>query len=168
MNENNNKNIQNMKIQNLISDCKHAATIKIMCGVHGQTMSDYETRKVENLVRAGVKFFVFIDKTGISIVEMPERSILLARIISGRVSRSTVLFFHDGAIRQITRKNMAESWRLIAPQKVIERDEREEIPRRERTAFDDAMPGRPYKKMNQRGFTKTHNSNEAMERFIHI
>jgi hypothetical protein len=157
-----------MKISNLISDCKHVATIKIMCALQGQTMSEYETRKIENLIRAGHRFFVFTDKTGTSVVEMPERSLLLARIVAGRVCRSTVLFFHDGAIRQITRKNMAESWGLIAPQRVIECDDREKITPRKRTAFDDAMQKRPYKKMNKRGFSRTQIANEAIERFIHI
>jgi hypothetical protein len=167
MNENNNK-IYKMKISNLISDCTHAATIKIVCGANGQIMSNSEVRKIENLVRAGTSFFVFVDKTDINIIEMPERSMLLARIVSGRVSRSTVLFFHDGAICQITRKNMCKSWGLIAPQRIIEREIKEKFARRKTGAFEDAMPERPYKKMNQRGFTKTHNSNEAMERFIHI
>jgi hypothetical protein len=131
-------------------------------------MPEREAQKVENLVRAGNSFFVFISKDGIDMLEMRERSELLAKIVSGRVRKSQVLFLHDGAMREITRENLSDSWRLIAPRKVIERDDRELIVRKEPTAFDDAMPRRPHKKVSKKGFIRTVNANEAMERFIRI
>lgn len=157
-----------MKLSELYSDCKHVAIMKILCASNGITMPEREAQKVENLVRAGNSFFVFISKDGIDMLEMRERSELLAKIVSGRVRKSQVLFLHDGAMREITRENLSDSWRLIAPRKVIERDDRELIVRKEPTAFDDAMPRRPHKKVSKKGFIRTVNANEAMERFIRI
>jgi hypothetical protein len=78
------------------------------------------------------------------------------------------MFFHDGSLREITRKNLASSWRLIAPKKVLERECREEIPRKKRTSFDIMKTERPCKKGRKRGFIRTEAANEAMERLYHI
>jgi hypothetical protein len=155
-----------MKISELFSDCKHVATMKILCASKGVTMSGCEAQKIENLVRAGNRFFVFIGKDGIDILETDERSALLAKIVAGRVRKGLVLFLHDGAMREITRKNLSDSQRFIAPKKVIERNDRVLIVRKKPTAFDDAMTERPNRKMRKRGFIRTEIANEAMQRFI--
>lgn len=157
-----------MKISDLFGGCKHTATIQIMCATHGQTMPEHEAQRIANFVRTGDSCFVFVDKTGIEILEMRERSERLAKLIARRVFRSVVLFLHDGAIREVSRDNMTETWRLIAPKRVIERDDREEIVPRKKTAFDHAMPARPHKKMSKRGFSRTQMANDSQERISRL
>ncbi|NDV63982.1 hypothetical protein D0T60_01795 [Bacteroides sp. 224] len=157
-----------MKLSELYSDCKHVATMKILCASKGITMPEREAQRIENLVRAGNRFFVFISKDGIDILEMRERSELLAKIVSGRVRKGQVLFLHDGAMREITRNNLAESCKFYAPIKPIERDDRVRIVRKKPTSFDDGMPERPHKKVSKKGFLRTEMANESMQRMIRI
>jgi predicted DNA-binding transcriptional regulator len=157
-----------MRIEENFADCKHVGTVKIVCALNGIAMSESEAQKLTNLVVSNNKFFVFIGKSGLDILEMRERSELLAKIVSARVRRGIVLFFHDGAIREITRKDTPYIWQTVAPKKVIERDDREIIPVKKRTIFEEAMNEQPRKKYRNWGFPRTMQANEAMYRFIHI
>jgi hypothetical protein len=126
-------------------------------------MSNNEKVKIENLVRTGTSFLVFIDFSGVSIVEMRERSEMLAKIVSKRVKNSSVLFFHDGAVREVTESNISETWRLIAPRKKMELSDKVEFPKYQKTVFDICKMERPFKKYSKRGFSHRIHDKDYME-----
>lgn len=153
-----------MKISDLFGGNKNIATINFMCKQKGITMPEREQERIETMLQNGDSFFVFIDKSGLDVLLMRERSELLGKIVSGRVKRGAVLYFHDCAYREVTRENWKETWRMITPSKPILRDDRIIVPKREQTIFDACLPGRPYKKVSGKGFQRTLIANESMHR----
>lgn len=153
-----------MKLSEMFGGNKNIATINFMCQQQGVTMPEREQERIETMLQNGERFFVFIGKSGLDVLQMRERSEMIGKIVSGRVMRGTVLFFHDHTYREITRTNLKDSWRLITPKMPILRNDRIPVPKRERTSFDEAMPDRPHKKFSRKGFLCTMIANESMDR----
>ena len=157
-----------MKILDLFGSNKNVATINLYCKTYGITMPEPETQKVLQMLSNNSRFCVFIDKSGVDLLHIHERSVLIGKIVGARVKRGIVLFFHDGAYRVVTQDNWQETWRMLIPkpEKIV--DDRIIVPIRKRTMFDDALPERQPKKMSKRGFSRTHNANVSMSRLSSI
>lgn len=153
-----------MKISDLFGSNKNIATINFACMQQGITMPECEVKRIEQMLQVNQRFFVFVDKGGLDIVLMREKSDLLSKIVSGRMKRGKVLFFHDGAYRAVTRENWEETRRMISPSKLVLRDDRIPVSNRKQTAFDEGMPERPHKKFSRKGFLCTLIANESMQR----
>jgi hypothetical protein len=153
-----------MRIADLFGGNQNIAAISSYCSKRGTIMPEREQEHILKMLEAGERFFVFISADGVECRKMRERSALLGRIVSYRFKRETVLFFHDGAYREVTRANWSETRRMIEPKQPTFVDDRIRVPKRERTAFDDALPGRPNKKAGRKGFLRTLTANESMSR----
>lgn len=155
-----------MKISDLFSDNKNIATIGFYCQLHGITMPKRDEEKANELIKKRVCFFIFVDKSGIDFLQFSEKNTLIGKIVGGRLKRGAVFYFHDGSMRQITWENYAKSWKMLTPKAPKDTkiyDDRITVPKRKRTAFDDALPDRPMKKMSKRGFSRTINANISIE-----
>lgn len=157
-----------MRIADLFGGNKYVAAINLYCAKYGITIPESEALKVSELLVDNTRFCVCIDKNGVELLPIRERSMLIGKIIGGRIKRGIVLYFHDGAYRTITPENWEETWKMLIPkvEKIV--DDRIRVPKRERTMFDEAMPARGYKKMSKRGFSCTYYANEAMGRMQSI
>lgn len=157
-----------MRIFELFGGNKYVAAINLYCQKYGITMPERETQKILELLSANDRFCVFIDNFGVELLRISERSALIGKIVGGRVKRGTVLFFHDGAYREVTRDNWAKTWKMLVPkpEKIV--DDRIIMPICKRTMFEDALPDRPLKKMAKRGFSRTYNANVSMARLSSV
>lgn len=156
-----------MQISDLFGSCKQLASIKVLCTSMYSSLSKCEESTIENLISQNVRFIVFIGGLGNEIKLFRERSELLAKMVSHRVLRATnsrVLFINNGVITEITRENLSRYYGIIAPKQSVERDDRELIPRKERTYFEDAMPERRSKKPARKGFERTYKAHISMNR----
>lgn len=153
-----------MRISDLFGGNVHLSVVQILCAKQGITMPECEAKQIETMQQSNQSFFVFIDKSGLAILQMRERSELLGKIVSGHLRRGVVLFFHDCTYREVTRGNWKDTWRMIVPKKQIQYDDRIPVPKREHTSFDDALPDRPHKKFSRKGFLCTMIANESMQR----
>lgn len=151
-----------MRISDLFGDNKNVALVNFYTSQYGITVPENTVGQMRKLQSDCAKFFVFIDEKGAEILQMRERSTLVGKIVGGRIRRGVVLYFHDGACRTVTRENWRETWAMIVPKTPVPEDDRIIVPVRKRTAFDDAMPTRPAKKMHKRGFSQTERSARNM------
>lgn len=152
-----------MKIAELFGGNRYIATIGIICSQNGIVMSERDKEKIERMLQNNQSFFVFVNKYGLNTVLMREKSDLLSKSVYEHLKRGKVLFFHGRNYREITRDNWKETQQMIYPAKVLY-DDRIPVPERERTAFDDAMPERLYRKTSKQGFLRTQTAHEAMDR----
>lgn len=153
-----------MKISELFGGNVHLSVIQVLCAKQGITMSKNESERIEAMIQSNQSFFVFIDKNGLDVLQMRERSELLGKIVSGRVRRGVVLYFHDCTYREVTRNNLNETLIKVTPRTPYECNDKIPVPKRDRTSFDDAMPDRPHKKFSRKGFLCTMIANESMDR----
>ena len=156
-----------MKISEMYGG-KHIATIALLSQSVGITVSEQKAQRIKKLVECNARFFVFIDRNGIDLYEVGEYCELFGKIVSGRVRRSKVLFFHDGSMREVTAKNLNDTLRMIMPKRKIELDDRRPVPKRVVTSFDIMQTERPAKKLQKRGFRATEIAYTSMYRFTNI
>ncbi len=147
---------------------KNVAVINFYCQKYGITMPESEEQNILEMLRNNIRFCVFIDKSGINLLRIHERSVLIGKIVGARVKRGAVLFFHDGTYRVVTRENWNKTWKMLIPKPERIVDDRIIVPIRKRTMFDDALPERPQKKMAKRGFSRTNSANRSMDRLQSI
>lgn len=154
-------NFVNMKLFNLLSDNKNVSFVSLYSIV---PLCKNVTAKIETLTQTNKPFFVFVSEKDTEILEVKEKSILLGKIVGGRVQRSkTVLYFHDNNFRIVSRENWKETWKHITPSEK-EKNDKIRIEKKEKTAFDECLPDRGYKKPSKRGFMRTISANTSMER----
>lgn len=157
-----------MRISDLFGSNKNVATINFYCQKYGITMPESEEQNILEMLRNNSRFCVFIDKSGIDLLRINERSVLIGKIVGARVKRGVVLYFHDGAYRVVICENWNETWKMLIPKPERIVDDRIIVPIRKRTMFEDALPERPPKKMSKRGFSRTHTANLSMMRMQSI
>lgn len=123
------------------------------CHLYGVTMPSIDLSKTE--------YFVMIDSSQVR-VQTYQRSTLLGKVISSAMKRGIVLHVRNGWVKPLEWDSWKEFWsRYFAPKKRESKNLFEPYRERkkERSAFDDAMPSRPRKKTKKGGFEFTHTSN---------
>ena len=151
-----------MKFYNLYGNNKNIATITLQARIYGLTVSENDIQQITNLISKNARFCVFISAKGLEIFPIREKSALVGKIVGGRIACGSVLFFHDGACRIVTRKNWNDTWRMLTPAPEVIKEDRCIVSKRKPSMFDDAMPETPHKKMHKRGFSRTYMANASM------
>ena len=152
-----------MKLYDLYGNNPHIATITLQARMYGLNVSDRDAQRILDLIRHNARFCVFISAKGLEIFPIKERSALVGKIVGGRIACGSVLFFHDGACRVVTRKNWSETWAMLTPKPEVIKENRRTMPtRHEPSMFEEALPDEPMKKRRKKGFERTYYANVKM------
>lgn len=139
------------------------AAVKILCQKYGRSMPERDTEYMKDLLKRNSEFFVFINKSGVEIQAINERSDLLGVIVYNKVKRGKVLFFHDFNFTEVDRNNIKRFLTFIMPKRKAEGNDRIRVPKREISMFEEAQIDPPNKKRGRnRGFKRTFMANSLM------
>lgn len=153
-----------MRIADLFGGNKTLAVIGVCAQCVGSSVSDSDYKTMEKLCDSGTMFLVFLQKSGVHINAVKEKSDRISRLAYNAMSFGKVVLVRGVSVTELTRRNWWEFVHLFEPKEKREPNDRIRVPRREQTAFDECQPERTSHKFSRRGFLCTHIANESMER----
>lgn len=105
--------------------------------INGRALPARIVEKARELIREGASFFIAngVDREP-EILVMGARSEAFGKIVGFRLRYGAAVWWHDGALRLVTRENWKETWAKITPKAREDGREPELARRRPVTSFD--------------------------------
>ena len=166
-----------MKLGDILGANPLDMTLRMIAGSHGVEIGTEVREKIDNFQTEGKEFFVFIGRLGVDVLEVRERSVMIAQIVGGRMRMGAVIWFRETmSCKPIYDVITMDDWKaglgkIISGEKrenklreiAEERELRREISqaqalrkgRKLDRQFDEACEVILYKKMGSRGFNMT-------------
>lgn len=158
-----------MKLGEIFGTSPLDLTLNLCAGGYGIIVDAKMRERIKNSQESGKEFFVFIGERGVDLLEVRQRSVIIAQIVGSKLHFCSVLWFRrgnysvvdmndwkDGIAQVISgqRRDEMREQRETARQERKERSEATQILNEMRRSkrFDEARSVDLYKKMGKRGF----------------